>query len=122
MREIKYRAKVMNCKKWIYRQPFHIRGTWYMYNSLWDMVPIEYKTMSQYTGLKDKNGKEIYESHILESPEGIRVDVKFVPEHAAFLVYYSIDGNAQYDYLDNAHKCKVIGNSYQHPELLEGGR
>lgn len=58
MQDLTYRAKVLNSKHWIYRQPFHIRGTWYMYNSFWNKVRIDYHTIGKSTDMqcKDKHG------------------------------------------------------------------
>jgi hypothetical protein len=124
-REIKFRAKVMNSKNWIYRQPFHIRGTWYMYSSLWEMVPIEHKTIGQYTGLKDKNGKEIYEGDILETDLSFPY-VVVVFRNGAFMYQCHDSGEDFYDYMAPAakeakmdHFLEVIGNIYENPELLE---
>ena len=90
---------------------------------------------SQYTGLKDKNGKEIYEGDIfksIESNEVFKVDDIFPVHrhsHATNIGYYNKDkynlrGNisSQYDIMDdwmsNPEFYEVIGNIYQNPELL----
>ncbi|MEB6549109.1 YopX family protein [Heyndrickxia sporothermodurans] len=126
-RNIKFRAKVLNSSNWIYRQPFHVRGTWYMYNSLWDMVPIDYKTLGQYTGLKDKNGKEIYEGDVLlfnnDYPNAQKMDWKCVVKYrkGSFVCEYPKDG--VYNHFDSWNVPKVtwevIGNIYENPSLLE---
>jgi hypothetical protein len=72
----------------------------------------------QYTGLEDKNGKEIYERDIL-APCGIWIEkptaVTF--ENGAF----GLDGNSfHYGFEElNWKDLEVIGNIYENPELLK---
>jgi uncharacterized phage protein (TIGR01671 family) len=74
------------------------------------------ETIGQYTGLTDKNGKEIYEGDIIKT---FTNGSPFIGE-----VYYE---DAQWfgaqDYLGYAiefGKAEIIGNQYENPELLEG--
>ena len=122
-REIKFRAKVLNSNNWIYRQPFHIRGTWYMYNSLWDKVKIDYKTLGQYTGLKDKNGKEIYEGDILEAEHKLKTQkfkrrYQVIFNEKGYWDAISLDGKPVRLCYAGFDKCEAIGNIYESPELL----
>ena len=60
----------------------------------------------QYTGLKDKNHKEIYEGDIVK---GIRNGIELVE---MFQEYNIIGYNVDWE------KAEIIGNIYENPELL----
>ena len=71
----------------------------------------------QYTGLKDKNGNEIYEGDILsilQAETDISLKDVVVWEDAGFRMKYArFDQTCEW-----ADKSEVIGNIYDNPELL----
>jgi len=71
--------------------------------------------LMQYTGLKDKNGVEIYEGDVL-SIEGFAVEVLWEQERAKFSTQRN--GSSFFSFSDNARFAEVIGNIYENPELL----
>lgn len=81
--------------------------------------------LMQSTGLKDKNGKEIFEGDILaiETDEGIlNVNIFWDSKHALFM-FESKKYNEE-DLLaelveDNTYPFEIIGNIHENPELLE---
>lgn len=78
--------------------------------------------LMQSTGLKDKNGKEIFEKDILDY-NGRKVIVKWHGSYASF-IYEFVDElenrvtEWQPLYLSYYH-FEIIGNIYENPELLE---
>lgn len=90
--------------------------------------------LMQYTGLKDKNGIEIYEGDIINchivTPKKNWKELKKVDydEDMARFAAVSLDGNHWSSLPSNVafnlnpvriDKCEIIGNIYENPELLK---
>ena len=74
--------------------------------------------LMQYTGLKDKNGVEIYEGDILHIESGNTygdTDVRF--EEGSFCLKTVTDYTFWFHYFEEDAMIEVIGNIYENPEL-----
>jgi uncharacterized phage protein (TIGR01671 family) len=117
MREIKFRAWNKEYKHFAnvqedsdYMLGFNDDGSIYMIQG-GSPAEKEYELM-QFTGLKDKNGKEIYEGDIIETrnPKQNRYSVGSV------IWKSDVCGFELYDF--NCKFYKVLGNIHENPELL----
>jgi len=81
---------------------------------------LKYIELMQYTGLKDKNNKEIYEGDILFESFGERY-YKVVFENGSFRAEFEGDFEEHsFDLIDVVlHRCEIIGNIYENPELIK---
>jgi len=132
MREIKFRAWDTVKKRFDY-EPIVMDGKVYDLDSFDGFVGFSEGRMilQQYTGLKDKNGKEIYEGDILQfvtfnydgSDNGLEIGyVDWEEAATAYVIREKIgDEEARWLYvvLANDDEVEVIGNIWDNPELLE---
>lgn len=77
---------------------------------------VDTSTICQCTGLKDKNGKLIFENDIV-TDNVIYGVVKWDDVNARYFIDDREDGYQ--DYYEWWHEVKVVGNKFDNPELLE---
>lgn len=74
MREIKFRGKRVNNGEWVYGDLLRIHGVPYIYldpaPNGWNDYEVIPDTVGQFTGLLDKNGKEVYFDDIVRNKYG----------------------------------------------------
>lgn len=152
MRTIKFRGKIKSdnpnvAKRWAYGGLFYVgerafivlddvelREHWtkttYVID---DFVEVDPKTVGLFTGLKDKNGKEIYEGDIVNFDFGWGAQPILIEwgghwQYAGFGLSgkrgnkrFDDDSEFAWDALNPqyAKGCEVIGNIYENKELLE---
>jgi uncharacterized phage protein (TIGR01671 family) len=129
MREIKFRAKEIGSEgKWRVGD-LHITATKPYIHSLSNKYLIKIETIGQFTGLHDKNGREIYEGDIIRSfdskGEPIIHYLLYDNEEAGFVAI--LKGSAKGDfgygrcYQQWITECEkeAIGNIHDNPELLK---
>ena len=138
MRIIKFRGKTKDKgPKWSYVDPIRwvygnlqcpsVDGVGYF---MWDridgtlfQVEVESETIGQFTGLYDKDGKEIYEGDILAFDESYGdfkdyLEVRFVRGVFAFLWNGNLDDECPIN--SPTHEwARVVGNIHDNAELLK---
>lgn len=125
MREIKFRGRRKNSSEWVYGAFLAIPK---LCSYIYDVQPdgqatrylVDEDTVGQFTGLKDADGREIYEGDVIqvvtknpywEFKKNFAVECN--------LNGFCVDGEPIY-YWFKLHNLKVIGNVYDNPELLRG--
>ena len=156
MREVKFRGKRIDNGKWTYGDLIQLlgeqgRGRKFIVDNRFGACidtngdflnteapfvnEVDPETVGQHTGLKDKNGKEIYEGDILTSPEYPYQDdgkynyhgvIEWIDEEASFYMTKRLANpekrgtlNGISQPIESIEEFEVIGNIYENPELLE---
>lgn len=133
MREIKFRGKRISNGKWLYGDLMHDTvGGCYIFPidcaALYKEYAILPETIGQYTGLKDKNDKEIYEGDIVLTPFVDPIFGDMVGEDScekrqvkfndgSFVVDEG-DGFIYVECFTRNNHIEICGNIHDNPELL----
>ena len=119
-----FKAKRVDNEEWVQGYLFGIWEKryilWGMTNDIPNMIEVDPSTICQCTGLKDKNGKLIWENDIIKCKFGIAVAVWDKSEWRIKLVKDSIwRKDLHYWAVEDNQRTEVIGNIFDNPELLE---
>ncbi len=156
MREILFKAKRLDNGEWVEGDLFHNDNSYYpmtLIGSLvlsrnkytdeididgYGLIEVDPETVCQYTGLKDMNGKKIFEGDILkgyvypffcDGEHNYYAEVVWFDDSPAFGIYTFKNplsavrgisaGNTEYLEEFESNSWEVIGNIFDNPELLE---
>lgn len=144
MRDIKFRGRAVEKWKWVYGFYLTLEDLWrkpidgkeritrriysgcadscvssdgYDFSGDWNEVIPE--TVGQFTGVCDKNGKEIFEGDILNTEKYQIVEVIF--DNGAFMTRYFLNNGMEHRIMFwDLGDMEVIGNIHDNPELMKG--
>jgi uncharacterized phage protein (TIGR01671 family) len=135
MRIIKFRGKSLATGEWLYGSHFNDGAEDYILPNLpsgaidYEMYQVDQNTVGQFTGLRDKNGKEIYEGDIIKYFMDTDFDDMMPIDYDEYTsVIHSTDGINEMVTDDGfsilgiasqSHRPIIIGNIYDNPELIK---
>jgi uncharacterized phage protein (TIGR01671 family) len=125
MRTIKFRGKRVDNGRWV--DGNLVKGydaTYIVYDAFNDdyrwgfenvFIPVVPESIGQFTGLLDKNGKEIYEGDLIKSVffEDINDEVVWNQHYCQFTF-----GGAEFNVEIKPSDLEVMGNVHDNPELV----
>ena len=134
MREIEFRGKRADNGEWVYG--YYYVNTWWKNARIqcnvngayqWNVIP---ETVGQYTGLKDKDGKKIFEGDV------VKMEKSHILGKLLFGIIEWENGGLWFHYKNPIHggtgalglvafsgmPAEVIGNVHDNPELLESSK
>lgn len=121
MRKIKFRAKRLDNREWICGD-LHLHSPFpHIHSTRGDKAKINTDTIGQFTGLHDKNGKEIYEGDVIKIYDSVAGCVRYNAK------YWRYEVAAPKEPIDNERipsgkpsECwEIIGNIHDDLELLK---
>lgn len=135
MREIKFRGKRKDNGEWVYGsllQCDRYTDIWYQENECFrNRVEVDPKTVGQFVGISDKNGKEIYEGDVVRQ-SGPIVSWKEQSYLEGAIVwgngFHTLGFFIKLSHLIECYVCidakkltnmEVIGNIHENPGLFE---
>ncbi|EFS33760.1 YopX family protein [Bacteroides sp. D2] len=147
-RTIKFRGQILNSvkddkgnvvtewKSWIYGDLLHrSNGVLHILTlnekkACYENNTIDPETLGQFTGLLDKDGKEIYEGDIISVNGKYPKLVKYIDDYACFCLANIEDLDEKMDtgywhqvspgwWNSSKREIRVIGNIYDHPDLIK---
>jgi hypothetical protein len=124
-REIKFR--VWDGTAMVRPAYIDIHGQWYRGEAAIEAAEVEISQLMQFTGLKDKNGVDVFEGDIVRyqcESLGTKWDDTYAIgwkwghfTFGPFIFYANIPGVISDE--KNQPRLEILGNIYQNPELLE---
>lgn len=128
-REIKFRGKDVDTNQWVYGSLMVYKKHYPTITWVDDIGPVEKKhtcvvypdSVGEYTGLRDKNSKEIYEGDIVlqQGYNGKKMPMVVKFGNGAFIVGYHKGSSTRKTPMLVSSKCEVIGNIFDNPELID---
>lgn len=124
MRTIKFRGKTTANGHWVYGCLINYDDNVISISNRKSNPWVDPATIGQFTGLTDRNGKEIYEGDII-SLRGYVAEVRWNNNICAFCIRFSFESELGTSplgsWIDSRRRCRVIGNIHDNPELMKGG-
>lgn len=123
-REIRFRGKDIETDKWVDGDLIQRMGYMpsvmfpYEYNGKvrYGECAVKRETVGQFTGLLDKNGKEIWEHDIVDW-DGVKLLVEFID--GGFCIHENYEGATLHDLFFERNEINVIGNRFDNFKLLK---
>ena len=123
----KDRGKRVEKDEWVYgyyfRREHNDRILHYIHDGEFSQYQVDFETVGQYTGLKDKNNKEIYEGDIVKGEiefqgQSMKIEGQIKYTHCRFMIAEYNCSLFQFsnDFAGSGFWLKVIGNKYKNPE------
>lgn len=129
MRPIKFRGKSINGGEWVESMTISYGTIKRKANCVFLEIAADNwkgvlpETVGQFTGLIEKNGKDIYEGDIIkyldyDNNNLITLRNSVIKYYKGCFVYTLADGRKQLLGTTDIHDFEVIGNIYDNPELI----
>lgn len=121
MRDFLFRGKNIDADVWEYGDLVrNADGKTFIrenYQGMYIFREVHPETVGQYTGLKDNNGRMVYEGDIVQDPDdGTLAEIVWNKENARFYIRF-FGENVNPEFIE----CyEIIGNKWDNPELIRG--